>query len=336
MISSFNCDIISHFYFNNFLWSYLVTFWLLDMNNVSNLDKFVSNSRIFSQEKAIEFFRNLETFIKFVANNLNDWYKFLLALKEDCVRFQQRVFQLKKDEIIFESQLDDVFNRAQLIEKKINQIIEVKLHLQEELINAHALPATRSHFEFKFSSFFFKKSIKQTNSKKFTSKNKEKLKAWLVKIHNKIKVNVDHFVESKWFEKKIKQIKMLYVISRLNSDVLNQIKFNITKEYIVIDFDDWQVIVVVIKRVYNEIDFERSARRKLIKLYQINKNFEKFRSEFHCYDKQTKMFDDRILNYLKNRLFNEINDRLINILDMFTKLHVFSKKFVNSTLTCKS
>ena len=38
------------------------------------------------------------------------------------------------------------------------------------------------------------------------------------------------------------------------------------------------------------------------------------------------MFDDRILNYLKNRLFNEINDRLINILDMFTKLHVFVKK----------
>ena len=177
-----------------------------------------------------------------------------------------------------------------------------------------------------FSRFFFKKSIKQTNSKKFTNKNWEKLKAWLIKIHNKMKVNVDHLIESKWFEKKIKQIKMLYVINRLNNDALNQIKLNVTKEYIVIDFDDWQIIVVVIKRVYNEIDFERSARRKLIKLYQINKNFEKFRSEFHCYDKQTKMFDDRILNYLKNRLFNEINDRLINILDMFTKLHVFVKK----------
>ena len=38
------------------------------------------------------------------------------------------------------------------------------------------------------------------------------------------------------------------------------------------------------------------------------------------------MFDDRILNYLRNRLFNEINDRLINIFDMSTKLHVFVKK----------
>ena len=38
------------------------------------------------------------------------------------------------------------------------------------------------------------------------------------------------------------------------------------------------------------------------------------------------MFDDRILNYVKNRLSNEINDRLINIFDMFTKLHVIVKK----------
>ena len=326
MISSLNCDTISHLYFNSFFWSYLVTSWLLDMSDISNLDELVSNSRILFQEETIEFFRSLETFIKIVANNSNDWYKFVLALKEDCVRLQQRVSQLKKDEIVFESQLDDAFNRARLIEKKMNQIIEVKLHLQKELINAHALLATKSHLEFKSSSFFFKKSIKQANSKKFTSKNREKLKAWLIKIHNKMRINVDHFVESKWSKKKIKQTKMLYVISRLNSDALNQIKLNITKKYIVIDFDDWQTIVVVIKRVYNEIDSKRSVRRKLIKLYQINKNFETFWSEFHRYDKQAKMFDDRILNYLKDRLFNEINDRLINILDMSTKLHVFVKK----------
>ena len=53
-----------------------------------------------------------------------------------------------------------------------------------------------------------------------------------------MKVNVDYFVESKCFEKKFKRIKILYVINRLNNDALNQIKFNITKKYIVIDFDD--------------------------------------------------------------------------------------------------
>ena len=158
MISNFNCDIISHLYFNNFFWNYLVTFWLLDMNNISNLDEFVSNSRILSQEKTIELFRNLETFIKVVANNSNDWYKFILALKENCVRFQQRVFQLKKNEIIFKSQLDDVFNRARLIEKKMNQIIEIKLHLQKKLINTYALLATKSHFDFKSFSFFFSRN----------------------------------------------------------------------------------------------------------------------------------------------------------------------------------
>ena len=326
MISSLNCDIISHLYFNKFLWSYFVTFWLLDMSDISNLDELVSNSRIFSQKETIELLRSLETFIKVVANNSNDWYKFVFALKENCVHVQQRISQLKKDEIIFESQSNDVFNRAGLIEKKMNQVIEIKLHLQKELINTYVFLATKNHFEFKFSSFFFKKSIKQANSKRFTSKNKEKLKAWLIKIHNKMRINVDYFVKSKWFEKEIKQVKMLYIINRLNNDALNQIKFNITKKYIIIDFDDWQVIVVVIKRVYNEIDFERNARRKLIKLYQINKNFETFWNEFHRYDKQTKMFDDRILNYLKNRFFNEVNDRLINIFDMFTKLHVFVKK----------
>ena len=132
------------------------------MSDISNLDELFSISRILSQEKTIELFCNLETFIKIVANNSNDWYKFVLALEKDCVRLQQRIFRLKKNEIIFESQLNDVFNRARLVEKKMNQIIEVKLHLQKKMTNAHAFLATKSHFEFKFFSFFFQK-INQAN-----------------------------------------------------------------------------------------------------------------------------------------------------------------------------
>ena len=79
------------------------------------------------------------------------------------MRFQQRVFQLKKVEIIFESQLNDVFNRARLIEKKMNQVIEIKLHLQKELINAHAFLATRNHLNLNFfRSFSRNQSSKQT------------------------------------------------------------------------------------------------------------------------------------------------------------------------------
>ena len=118
---------------------------------------------------------------------------------------------------------------------------------------------------------------------------------------------------------------MLYVVDRLNKNVLSHIKSNITKEYTMFDYENWQVIVIVIKQIYSETNFVKNERRKFIVLYQRNKNFEIFWNEFHRFVKQIKMSNDQILNYLKNRLFDEIKDRLIKNINISKKLHEFVK-----------
>ena len=156
-------------------------------------------------------------------------------------------------------------------------------------------------------------------------KNENKLKTWFINIHKKLKFNVDYFVKFNWIKKNIEQIKILYVVDRLKKNVLNHIKSNITKKYTMFDHENWQIIVIVIKQIYNETNFVKIERRKFIVFYQRNKNFEIFWNEFHRLVKQTKMSNDQILNYLKNRLFDEIKNRLIKNINISKKLHEFVK-----------
>ena len=70
---------------------------------------------------------------------------------------------------------------------------------------------------------------------------------------------------------------MLYVVDRLNNNVLNYIKSNITKEYTMFDHENWQVIVIVIKQIYNETNFVKLNVVNLlfsINVIKISKSFE--------------------------------------------------------------
>lgn len=66
------------------------------------------------------------------------------------------------------------------------------------------------------------------------------------------------------------------MISQLNSNTLNHIKFNITEEYTVTTFENQQEIIVIIKCVYYKINLENSVHHKFINFYQINKKFKTF------------------------------------------------------------
>ena len=178
-------------------------------------------------------------------------------------------------------------------------------------------------FDLKFST---KKSIKIIDFDKFINENKTLLKTWMINVHIKMRLNFDHFVESNWIETNIEQIKILYVVNWMNDKIQNHFKSQIDViTFTIIDFESWKNIIIFIKQIYDEIDSKDNARRKLINLYQVNKNFEIFWSEFHRLNKVAKMSNVQIMKYLLNRLFKKFKDKLTNILNVSIILRSFFK-----------
>ena len=189
-------------------------------------------------------------------------------------------------------------------------------------------------FDLKFST---KKSIKIIDFDKFINENKTLLKTWMINVHIKMRLNFDHFVESNWIETNIEQIKILYVVNWMNDKIQNHFKSQIDViTFTIIDFESWKNIIIFIKQIYDEIDSKDNARRKLINLYQVNKNFEIFWNEFHRLSKVAKMSNVQIMKYLSNRLFKELKDKLTNTLNVSIILIFFLKCFDNLNVKWKS
>ena len=81
----------------------------------------------------------------------------------------------------------------------------------------------------------------------------------------------------------------------------------------------------MLKLAYADADPKGTARRALIALYQTNKRFEHFWAEFHRLAQKAGMDSATTLEYLKDRLSNEIKDRLVNIDDTSMDLATFVK-----------
>lgn len=79
----------------------------------------------------------------------------------------------------------------------------------------------------------------------------------------------------------------------------------------------------MLKLAYADADPKGTARRALIGLYQTNKSIEVFWAEFHRLSQKACMDSEMALEYLKDRLSNEIKDRLVNIHDTGMDLATF-------------
>ncbi|MCJ1470190.1 hypothetical protein MMC07_008835, partial [Pseudocyphellaria aurata] len=69
-----------------------------------------------------------------------------------------------------------------------------------------------------------------------------------------------------------------------------------------------------------------TAWRSLIALYQTNKRFKQFWSEFYQLAQKAGMEDAQTLEYLKDWLSTELKDRLVNIDETDIDLAIFVKK----------
>ena len=115
------------------------------------------------------------------------------------------------------------------------------------------------------------------------------------------------------------------MLSRLESDAVSHIQPYVTDDMSRVNLDNWKKIIKVLKLAYADANPKETAQRALNALYQTNKRFEHFWAEFHRLAQKASIDSATTLEYLKDRLSNEIKDRLVNIDDTSMDLATFVK-----------
>lgn len=106
---------------------------------------------------------------------------------------------------------------------------------------------------------------------------------------------------------------MYFVISCIEEFPLGHIHPHVAKDFSRINLTDWKEIIAIMKRAYADLDPKGTARRALIDLYQQNRKFEDFWSEFYQLAQMAEMSTASTLEYLRDCLSSEIRDQLIGI-----------------------
>ena len=98
---------------------------------------------------------------------------------------------------------------------------------------------------------------------------------------------------------------------RLERDALAQIKPYVSAENI--NFKNINQFVEVLKTCFGEVDPVGTAKHKLYRLYQTNKDLEVFLNTFLRLSKKAKIDNSQVLNILYKKLSDEFKNRLVTV-----------------------
>ena len=98
---------------------------------------------------------------------------------------------------------------------------------------------------------------------------------------------------------------------RFEGDTFMQIKPYISTKNI--DFENINQSVVVLKTCFGKVDPVGTAKHKLYRLYQTNKDLEVFLNTLLQPSKKAKIDDSQTLDILYEKLSDEFKDRLVTI-----------------------
>ncbi|WP_375449176.1 hypothetical protein [uncultured Nostoc sp.] len=151
------------------------------------------------------------------------------------------------------------------------------------------------------------KSATHPNPEKFNG-DKKKLEAFLTQLNLKLQRNIDHFTGER---QNMEQNKLSYAILRLEEDAFMQIEPYVSAENI--DFENINQFVKVLKTRFGEVDSVGTAKHKLYRLYQTDKDLKVFLNTFLRLSKKAKIDDFQALDMLYEKLSDELKDWLVTV-----------------------
>ena len=148
-------------------------------------------------------------------------------------------------------------------------------------------------------------SPNHSNPDKFNG-DKTKLEAFFTQLRIKLQQNADHFVRP---GQNTKQNQLSYAISRLESDAFLQVKSYISRTGI--DISDIAGLEKLLETQFGDVDPVGTAKHKLYRLYQANKDLEVFLNTFLVLAKKAKLDDSHTLDLLYKKLSDEFKSLLV-------------------------
>ena len=151
--------------------------------------------------------------------------------------------------------------------------------------------------------------------------DKTKLEAFITQLRIKLQWNADHFVRP---GQNTKQNQLSYAISCLKGDAFIQIKPYVSRNGI--DLSDIASLEELLETWFGEVNPVGTAKHKLYRLYQANKDLEVFLNTFLVLSKKAKLEEPQILDLLYKKLSDEFKNLLItkkkqsNLNDLIKKL----------------
>ena len=149
------------------------------------------------------------------------------------------------------------------------------------------------------------KSATHPNPEKFNI-DKTKLEVFFAQLNLKLQHNIDPFTRH---GQNTEQNKLSYAILRLERNAFAQIEPYVSAENI--DFEKINHFVEVLKTRFSKVDPVGTAKHKLYRLYQTNKDLKVFLDIFLRLSKKAKIDDSQALDILYEKLSNEFKDRLV-------------------------
>ncbi len=149
---------------------------------------------------------------------------------------------------------------------------------------------------------WFLKSIKLSNSSLFEDL-KQNVNNWLFWMQNKLKMNKNYF--------SIKEMKIAYVKSQVSETMIKHIAFRM-KNMITNSFLEAKEILLIINKMYNDLNQHYTTQRQFLKLYQNKIFFHEFWIKFQRLNAKLKYDNETLLNDLQYKISSDLQRVMIN------------------------
>ncbi len=148
----------------------------------------------------------------------------------------------------------------------------------------------------------FSKTIKLSDSLLFED-SRQNVNNWLFQMWNKLKMNKNHF--------SIEEMKIAYVKSRVSETMIKHIAFRM-RNMITNLFLKAEKILLIINKMYNDLNQRYTTQWQFLKLYQNKIFFHEFWMKFQRLSAKLKYNNETLLNDLQHKISSDLQRVMIN------------------------
>ncbi len=243
-----------------------------------------------------------------ISTELNAWISAHEA--DNLVAFIKYMYQQHDIEIETHNDMIQMLNDVNKINVKLKAtqatLNVVRTRLQKEMKKKNViirhLEAALSRLSTSILKDWFSKSIKLSDSSLFEG-SRQNVNNWLFRMRNKLKTNKNHFP--------IEEMKIAYVKSRVDETMIKHLAFRM-RNTITNSFLEAEEILLIINKMYDDLNRRHTTQRQFLKLYQNKIFFHEFWMKFQRLSAKLGYNNETLLDDLQHKISSDLQRVMIN------------------------